>query len=205
MENLVTFFYEHFVKNYLLGVIVSVWLASYVSSLFDKTLGRKILHMGMGVSVLYAEYAVPQDIFKLIVPCVSIIMTLVTIIKIFNFVRPKDINILTYIGTVAITVFMQIPLKYISPMFFADPMACLVGRSMTKIGLNVKLINSKSLLGSLTAMGIASYLLYPLYGNIAIFCGFILAVVELLVLNNDNLYIWMLLIVYHYGHYLISQ
>jgi dolichol kinase len=185
-------------EYYTIGLLVgSVCTLSYVSSLKSKTIGRKCMHIGMGCCVLYFESVMDINEYKLLLPIVGILMSSITLLPLYNFVKYKDANILTYIMAVVMTLWSDIPLVYIAPMFFSDPMASLVGKSMSKLNFNIQLINSKSLAGSLTAAVVSILLLYPLYGPISILYGIVLAYIELVVLYNDNLYIWLTLVFYY--------
>jgi sterol desaturase/sphingolipid hydroxylase (fatty acid hydroxylase superfamily) len=185
-------------EYYTIGLLVgSVCTLSYISSLKSKTIGRKCMHIGMGCCVLYFESVMDINEYKLLLPVVGITMSSVTLLPLYNFIKYKDANILTYIMAVIVTLWSDIPLVYIAPMFFSDPMASLVGKSMSKLNFNMQLINSKSLAGSLTAAVVSIILLYPLYGNISILYGIVLAYIELVVLYNDNLYIWLTLVFYY--------
>ncbi|VBB18123.1 hypothetical protein YASMINEVIRUS_586 [Yasminevirus sp. GU-2018] len=197
-HSVIEFISRNLVDTLVLHVVALTWTLSYLLSKVSKTLGRKCLHMGMGVCTLYAESVLDASSLRTLLPVAGVLMSFVTLFQIFNFVRPKDINILTYIATVVTTMFLGIELKYISAMFFADPLACIVGKLMTKIGFNIKLINSKSLAGSLTAWIIAYACLEPMYGSIAILYGAIVSLTELVVLNNDNFYIWSVLMSFYY-------
>jgi len=114
----------------------------------------------------------------------------------FRFSRTKDVGISVYLCIVVAFFYTSTPLEIINPVFFADPLGALVGKSLTSAGVcNPKWIGEKTLGGS-AAVFLASYLTL-VFGSPSFkaILSLVITLMEGLTLEFDNLFITITVIV----------
>lgn len=115
---------------------------------------RKAVHMGIG-SLLISSNIHDESLQKLIYTATFLTAITFPFPKVFSFARNKDLGILGYTLISSVCAHRRIPFKSMGPMFFADPMGAIVGRTLPR-RINPVLFGKKTLGGSL-AVSIASY------------------------------------------------
>eukprot|EP00923_Selenidium_pygospionis_P007641 GHVN01013077.1.p1 GENE.GHVN01013077.1~~GHVN01013077.1.p1 ORF type:complete len:230 (-),score=33.42 GHVN01013077.1:322-1011(-) len=112
----------------------------------------KIVHMASGIVLALINPTGASSSFIAIV-FVSIVLLRVSVTP-FRFCQRGDIGITVYGIVVCCWCLMGLPFRYLTPMFFADPMAAVVGRSVKP---EVRWYKNKTVAGSLTCF-FAAYL-----------------------------------------------
>ena len=113
----------------------------------------------------------------------------------FRYSSAQDVGISIYLIIVCSFFYLQLPLVIVRPIFFADPMGAVVGKTLTNKGIyNPAWINSKTIGGSL-AVFIACYLSLS-FGNHMekLIISVIVAVAEGVSSKYDNLLITLVVI-----------
>lgn len=73
----------------------------------------------------------------------------------FRFGEDYDVGITAYLTIVASWFYSQRPVRTLAPLFFADPAGAVVGKFMTKRGLNRNWYENKSVMGTLAVFAFA--------------------------------------------------
>ena len=122
---------------------------------------RKLVHTGCGYMILQL---IPEQLldrhFIYAVSITSIIMTWwpKSPIK-FKFTRPNDVGVTAYLCIVSLWFYLGLSPKILRPVFFADPAGAIVGKAMSRLGLNARWSKStqKTVLGSLAVFAVTYY------------------------------------------------
>ena len=116
----------------------------------------------------------------------------------FRYSESRDVGISIYLVIVCLFFYFQLPLLIVRPIFYADPMGAIVGKTLTKNGFhNPAWINKKTVGGSL-AVFVTCYLSLA-FGNTfeKLVLSIVVALAEGLSLKYDNLLITLVVIAGH--------
>lgn len=103
---------------------------------------RKVLHMGTGTLLIHTD---PTDpLFSIAVYLVTIGFVVVTCFHKLHFADYGDVGIINYLLFCSVCVTCRVPFHTVMPLFFADPMGAIVGRTVA----SPKLVGSKSIAGT---------------------------------------------------------
>jgi dolichol kinase len=111
---------------------------------------RKVLHMGTGSLLALVD---PSD--PLLQPAVYAVTTLfVALVWVRNLhiSEVRDVGIINYLLFCSVCVALHIPFTHVLPLFYADPMGAVVGRTVA----SPKLVGSKSIAGTLAVFATAA-------------------------------------------------
>lgn len=169
---------------------------------------RKLTHMLCGILIMLFDtkingYRNFKDVSSGDIlqnnPSVNYIYTL-SIISIarcffypFRFGSYYDKGIIIYNVIVSLFFFFKFPLYILTPMFFADPMAAIIGKSFP----STQIYKKKTLLGTLTTFIVSYFSLYYIKQTThVIFMSILLCLLELFGGTVDNLLLCLPLFVY---------
>jgi len=158
----------------------------------SKWIPRKIVHIGFGIILIFLD--LKNKWIKYLLYCCSLLtLILVYNFKLFTFSKKKDIGILSYVLITTTSVFLNIPLIKISPLYFSDPFGAIIGKLYGKN----KLYENKTLEGSI---GVFLISLFTLTGNIKyrIINSLIISMIELTSGKFDNTIIGIYLMLSYY-------
>jgi len=155
-------------------------------------LARKTCHAVSGVMMLHLDMGDPLARYFVYCVAVSSLMMVWQIGTTYNFrfSSTRDVGITVYLLIVSTFFFTQTPLEIINPVFLADPLGALVGKSLTKSGVpNPRWCGSKTMGGSF-AVFLASLLTLS-FGSWSFRAALslVIALVEGVTLKFDNLFI----------------
>ena len=102
--------------------------------------------------------------------------------RLIHFASLRDVGILNYMFFCALCVTIKLPMVYIAPLFYADPMGAIVGRNVE----SRKLVGSKSLAGTVAVFVTASLTFVETPAWACVLSGAAVAAIELLAGKQDN-------------------
>ena len=113
-------------------------------------LSRKLCHCGSGILMLQLDPSDPlARYFVYSVVVSSLIMVWEMVPFQFRYSERRDIGISIYLIIVCLFFYFQLPLHIVRPIFFADPMGAIVGKTLTNNHIyNPVWINNKTVGGS---------------------------------------------------------
>eukprot|EP00914_Ancora_sagittata_P014553 GHVO01028437.1.p1 GENE.GHVO01028437.1~~GHVO01028437.1.p1 ORF type:complete len:155 (+),score=19.62 GHVO01028437.1:144-608(+) len=147
--------------------------------------------MTMGVLILMIQQTVPIRAFVVVVSVAVVVK--VWFFRPFRYARPRDIGITMYTLILIVWAGCGWDFRNLATMFFADPCAAIVGRSVA----SPKWIGNKTVAGSLTALVVTAIVLsrtVPLSDRIAL--AFSVAFLEAVGGPYDNLFAALPQVVY---------
>jgi len=153
---------------------------------------RKVLHMGAGTLFILCD--VHDPLFAAGMYAVAITTAyLVSRTRLIHFASLRDVGMLNYMFFCALCVTLKLPMVYIAPLFYADPMGAIVGRNVP----SRKLVGSKSLSGTVAVFVTASltFVETPAWTSLA--SGAAVAAIELFAGKWDNVAIGAYLLLHH--------
>jgi len=152
---------------------VNVWLVILVQSALIPFLqfgsgvlpsnfaARKTCHAGSGALMLLLDSKdVVARCFVYLVVVTSLAMTWRFVpkwVENFRFGKDYDWGITCYLVIVGFWFYMQLPIRVLAPLFFADPAGAIVGKFFSKRGLNVVWWENKTVAGT-AAVALFAYL-----------------------------------------------
>ena len=121
-------------------------------------LSRKLCHCGSGILMLQLNAADPLArwfVYSVVVSSLAMVWEMLPYQ--FRYSERRDVGISIYLVIVFSFFYFQLPLHIVKPIFFADPLGAIVGKTLTKNHIfNPAWINKKTVGGS-TAVFIACY------------------------------------------------
>eukprot|EP00421_Protoceratium_reticulatum_P010977 CAMPEP_0168402700 /NCGR_PEP_ID=MMETSP0228-20121227/23753_1 /TAXON_ID=133427 /ORGANISM="Protoceratium reticulatum, Strain CCCM 535 (=CCMP 1889)" /LENGTH=256 /DNA_ID=CAMNT_0008416289 /DNA_START=30 /DNA_END=800 /DNA_ORIENTATION=+ len=97
---------------------------------------RKLCHAGTGLLLLQLDSRDPQARwFVYFTGLASLVMTWEVIprIKPFRFGKARDIGMTVYMLVAMLWFYMEMPIRVLAPMFFADPAGAIVGKYLSSL------------------------------------------------------------------------
>ena len=155
-------------------------------------LARKLCHAGSGLMMLQLD---PEDWlarwFVYSVALVSLMMVWEVGVPFqFRYSKRKDVGMTVYLVIVTVFFYLKMPLSIIRPVFLADPMGAIIGKSLTQNNIyNPKWVGDKTVGGTIAVM-ITAFLSLT-FGNVwhKLLLSILIAFVEGISLEIDNLLI----------------
>jgi len=117
----------------------------------------------------------------------------------FKFTRPKDVGVTAYLVIVSLWFFLRMDPVILGPVFFADPAGALVGKGMSRLGLNARWGSqtSKTVFGT-AAVFVVTYFTASCREELKVGTAAAAAVVEGLGGEWDNVGVAGVVVVSHY-------
>ncbi|GMH60268.1 hypothetical protein TrRE_jg7723, partial [Triparma retinervis] len=108
-------------------------------SLLPPFLARKLCHAGCGLCImLLSPLEAKNRTFVHLVAASTILTTwsIIPNLPKLRFSRERDVGITAYLTLVSAWFHLEMDPKILAPVFFADPAGAVVGRLMSRLGLN---------------------------------------------------------------------
>ncbi|GMI43323.1 hypothetical protein TrCOL_g6052 [Triparma columacea] len=125
-------------------------------SILPPFLARKLCHSGCGFCIMLLSPHSPANrtfVYLVALSTISTTWSLIPSLPKLRFSRERDVGITAYLTLVSIWFNLKMDPKILAPVFFADPAGAVVGRTMSSLGLNVRVYGSKTLFGSMAVGG----------------------------------------------------
>lgn len=121
-------------------------------------LSRKLCHCGSGVLMLLLDPSEPLArwfVYSVVISSLAMVWEMLPFQ--FRYSERRDVGISIYLVIVFMFFYLQLPLHIVRPIFFADPLGAIVGKSLTNSNIfNPPWIGKKTVGGS-SAVFIACY------------------------------------------------
>ena len=176
----------------LIACSIPLLLFVQFNTLLPSWGSRKVLHMGAGTLFLLCDVHDPlfaAGMYFVAFPPAYVVSRT----RLLHFASLRDVGILNYMFFCALCVTVKLPMIYIAPLFYADPMGAIVGRNFA----SRKLVGSKSLAGTIAVFVTASLTFVETPAWACVFSGAAVAAIELLAGKWDNVAIGGYLLFHH--------
>eukprot|EP01071_Lankesteria_metandrocarpae_P002303 Lankesteria_metandrocarpae@DN2225_c0_g1_i3.p1 len=176
----------------LIFLVIVLFIIFEFSDIVSPFYSRKAVHMLSGVLLLGVEYNVYIKAFVLTFAALTVLKN--WLFCPFRFATKCDVGMTVFASIAASWTLLELPFSWLGPVFFADPMAAIVGRLFP----TPPWIHNKTIPGSLTVAAVSFMTLYHVE---SVMQRFLLSVAvtfaEALGGRYDNLSVFVCLVVYY--------